>query len=77
MSTLYSYRTQPVMCLPVNITVDLPIIPQHFFHCSAPLGLNTPVATVTICVSIKEVVKGNIQGKTVKVLRLINYTYFP
>ncbi|XP_057176160.1 integrin alpha-X-like isoform X1 [Triplophysa rosa] len=55
-------RTQPVMCLPVNITVDLPIIPQHFFHCSAPFGLNTPVDTVTICVSIKEIVKGNIQG---------------
>lgn len=55
-------RTQPVMCLPINIIVDLPTIPQNFFHCSAPLGLNTAVTTVTICVSIKEVVKGNIQG---------------
>ncbi|XP_056601459.1 integrin alpha-X-like isoform X2 [Triplophysa dalaica] len=55
-------RTQPVMCLHINITVDLPIIPQHFFHCSAPLGLNKPVATVTLCVSIEEIVKGNIQG---------------
>ncbi|KAL1274412.1 hypothetical protein QQF64_027226 [Cirrhinus molitorella] len=50
------------MCLPVNVTVDPPIIHQKFFHCSAPLGLNTPVATVTICITVKETVMGNIQG---------------
>ncbi|XP_067262343.1 integrin alpha-X-like isoform X4 [Chanodichthys erythropterus] len=54
-------RTQPVMCLPINVTVDPPIIHQNFFHCSAPLGLNTPVATVTICITLKEIVKGDIQ----------------
>ncbi|XP_016305109.1 integrin alpha-X-like isoform X2 [Sinocyclocheilus anshuiensis] len=55
-------RSQPVMCLPINVTVDPPIIHQKFFHCSAPLGLNTPVATVTICMTVKEIVKGDIQG---------------
>ncbi|XP_051512725.1 integrin alpha-M-like isoform X2 [Myxocyprinus asiaticus] len=54
-------RTQPVMCLPINVTVDPPIIPQKFFHCSAPLGLNSSVATLTICVTLKEVIKCNIQ----------------
>ncbi|XP_051749709.1 integrin alpha-X-like isoform X7 [Ctenopharyngodon idella] len=54
-------RTQPVMCLPINVTVDPPIIHQKFFHCSVPLGLNTPVATVTICITLKEIVKGNVQ----------------
>ncbi|XP_051541938.1 integrin alpha-X-like isoform X2 [Myxocyprinus asiaticus] len=54
-------RTQPVMCLPINVTVDPPIIPQKFFHCSTALGLNTPVATLTICVTLKEVIKGNLQ----------------
>uniref|UniRef100_A0A672T6T7 Integrin alpha-X-like n=1 Tax=Sinocyclocheilus grahami TaxID=75366 RepID=A0A672T6T7_SINGR len=55
-------RSQPVICLPINVTVDPPIIHQKFFHCSAPLGLNTPVATVTICMTVKEIVKGDIQG---------------
>ncbi|XP_058631557.1 integrin alpha-X-like [Onychostoma macrolepis] len=55
-------RSQPVMCLPINVTVDPPIISQKFFHCSAPLDRNTPVATVTVCVTVKEIVKGDIQG---------------
>ncbi|XP_052447352.1 integrin alpha-X isoform X3 [Carassius gibelio] len=55
-------RSQPVMCLPINVSFDPPIIHQKFFHCSAPLGLNTPVATVTICMTVKEIVKGDIQG---------------
>ncbi|KAI2664203.1 Integrin alpha-X [Labeo rohita] len=50
------------MCLPITVTVDPPIIDQKFFHCSAPLGLNTPVATVTICVTVKKIVMGDIQG---------------
>ncbi|RXN21992.1 integrin alpha-X-like protein [Labeo rohita] len=54
--------SQPVMCLPITVTVDPPIIDQKFFHCSAPLGLNTPVATVTICVTVKKIVMGDIQG---------------
>lgn len=59
-------RTQPVMCLPINVTVDPPIIHQKFFHCSAPLSLNTPVATVTICITVKEIVNGDVQGKVVR-----------
>lgn len=56
-------RSQPVMCLPINVTVDPPIISQKLFHCSATLDRNTPVARVTICVTVKEIVKGDIQGK--------------
>lgn len=69
------------MCLPITVTVDPPIIHQKLFHCSAPLGLNTPVATVTICVTVKEIVKGDIQGKLFrgreKILNFMNNLCFP
>ncbi|XP_043096562.1 integrin alpha-X-like isoform X2 [Puntigrus tetrazona] len=54
-------RSQPVICLAINVTVDPPIISQKFFHCSVPLDRNTPVATVTICVTVKEIAKGDIK----------------
>ncbi|XP_030648762.1 integrin alpha-X-like [Chanos chanos] len=55
-------RSQPVMCLPVSVTFDPDVIPQNYFHCSAPLRLSTPVAALTMCVTLKEVVMGKIQG---------------
>ncbi|XP_063058288.1 integrin alpha-M-like [Engraulis encrasicolus] len=54
-------RSHPVMCLRVSVTLDPPIISQDSFHCSAPLGLNRPVSTVNVCVTLDEVLKGNIQ----------------
>ncbi|KAM9441113.1 integrin alpha-X-like isoform 1-T1 [Clarias gariepinus] len=55
-------RTQPVICVPVSITLDPPIIAQNLFHCSAPRGLNTPIATATVCLELKEVSIGNIKS---------------
>ncbi|XP_076129789.1 integrin alpha-X-like [Alosa pseudoharengus] len=54
-------RSHPVMCLRVSVTLDPPIIPQDSFHCSDPRGLDRPVSTVHVCVTLQEVVKGTIQ----------------
>ncbi|XP_053533279.1 integrin alpha-X isoform X2 [Ictalurus punctatus] len=55
-------RTQPVICVAVSITMDPPIIAQNFFHCSAPHGLNTPIAKATVCLKLREVFTGTIHG---------------
>ncbi|KAF5891151.1 integrin alpha-X-like isoform X1, partial [Clarias magur] len=55
-------RMQPVICVPLSITMDPPIISQNLFHCSAPHGLNTPIATATVCLELKEVSKGSIKS---------------
>ncbi|XP_026773502.3 integrin alpha-X isoform X1 [Pangasianodon hypophthalmus] len=55
-------RTQPVICVPVSITLDPPVIAQNFFHCSAPYSLNTPIAKATLCLKLREVSRGTIQG---------------
>ncbi|KAF4072769.1 hypothetical protein AMELA_G00251160 [Ameiurus melas] len=55
-------RTSPVICVAVSITVDPPIIAQDVFHCSAPHGLNTPFAKATVCLKLREVFTGTLQG---------------
>uniref|UniRef100_A0AAR2J600 VWFA domain-containing protein n=1 Tax=Pygocentrus nattereri TaxID=42514 RepID=A0AAR2J600_PYGNA len=55
-------RTQPVICANVSITLDPPIISQNYFHCSAPHGLNTPIANAVVCVNITKVSVGTIRA---------------
>ncbi|XP_066516336.1 integrin alpha-M-like isoform X2 [Hoplias malabaricus] len=56
------FRTNPVVCVNVSVTLDPPIISQDYFHCSAPYGLNMPVAMVNVCVKMKVVSMGTIKG---------------
>ncbi|KAI5086526.1 integrin alpha-X-like [Silurus meridionalis] len=55
-------RTQPVICVLVSFTLNPQIIPQDLFHCSAPHGLNTPIANATMCLKLREVSTGMLQG---------------
>ncbi|KAL0993756.1 hypothetical protein UPYG_G00113270 [Umbra pygmaea] len=55
-------RSQPVMHLQVSVTVAPPTIPQIFFHCAAPLALNTHVATATLCVTVTGGHMGNLRA---------------
>ncbi|XP_060768780.1 integrin alpha-X-like isoform X2 [Neoarius graeffei] len=55
-------RTQPVICIPASITLDPPVIAQNFFHCSAPHSLNTVIAQITMCLKLRKVSIGTIQG---------------
>ncbi|XP_049339215.1 integrin alpha-X-like isoform X2 [Astyanax mexicanus] len=54
-------RTHPVTCVNVSITLDPPVIPQNYFHCSAPYTPSTPVNLV-VCVDMKDVSRGTIKG---------------
>ncbi|KAK2816042.1 hypothetical protein Q7C36_022313 [Tachysurus vachellii] len=64
-------RTQPVICVTVSVTLDPPIIDQNVFHCSAPHGLNTPIAKATMCLKLREVSTGSIQGPFVATVSVV------
>ncbi|XP_036436670.1 integrin alpha-X-like isoform X2 [Colossoma macropomum] len=55
-------RTHPVICANVSITLDPPIISQNHFHCSAPYGLNMPIANAVVCVNVTKVSVGTIRA---------------
>uniref|UniRef100_W5LJW4 VWFA domain-containing protein n=1 Tax=Astyanax mexicanus TaxID=7994 RepID=W5LJW4_ASTMX len=55
-------RTHPVTCVNVSITLDPPVIPQNYFHCSAPYTPSTPVNLV-VCVGMKDVLLEKVCGE--------------
>ncbi|XP_062342329.1 integrin alpha-X-like [Osmerus eperlanus] len=55
-------RSQPVMQVQVSVSLDPPLIPQDYFHCAGAMALDTPVATATLCVTVRGIHTGNIKA---------------
>ncbi|XP_046876133.1 integrin alpha-X-like isoform X2 [Hypomesus transpacificus] len=55
-------RSQPVMQVQVSVSLDPPLIPQDYFHCAGALALDTPVATATLCVTVRGIHTGSIKA---------------
>ena len=51
------------MQVQVSVSLDPPLIPQDYFHCAGALALDTPVATATLCVTVRGIHTGSIKGE--------------